>query len=311
MSLEKSIEKMLRNFFEENKIQEFEEKLLLNENFVCNLKKFIYFGVLFACIVFTSIVIIGYYVGLEWNRFIAFGIVGFFISFFVLYIAEDVIFEKRKRKKEELLPNMLLEASVFCDNNSLLKTIEKISLQENSLIQKDFERALIEIHNGSSVDEALQRIKKLNKSKSYNRVIDLFLTSYKTGAKMSIVFLETAEDLMENKAIIKERQAVMLVTKYTLLLSASLIVPGILGLIIGLVGGMNFIGMDSIGMGLSIEARKEIFGLAVLGVNLYVIEYAIIGSLFLALQEGNKKQFWVYCFLLIPVSTIVFFIAQI
>jgi hypothetical protein len=178
-------------------------------------------------------------------------------------------------------------------------------------LSKDFGRALNEIKKGMSIEEALIKIKTLNKSRSYDRVIDLFLQSYKSGANISDSLKETAEDLLENQAIIKERQAVMLVTKYTLLLSSAIIVPGILGLVIGLITGLNFSGIGDIGFGLEENERKILFETSKLGANIYIIEYALLASYFLAVQEGNKKQFFIYALFLVPISLIIFFVSQI
>jgi len=237
-------------------------------------------------------------------------VVGFVTPFFVNYLFQDIVFEKRKREKEDALSDLLLEASVFCDEASMEKTIKRISNQETGLLSKDFNRAYNEIKNGASIEEALLRIKELNKSKAYNRVIDLLLQGYKSGARISETLKETAEDLLESKAIIKERQAVMLVTKYTLILAAGIIVPAILGLIIGLVSGFNFSSIGELSLGLTIEERKNLFESAISGTTIYIFEYALLSSFFLSLQEGNKKNFWVYSLVLVPISTTIFLIAK-
>lgn len=139
----------------------------------------------------------------------------------------------------------------------------------------------------------------------------MFLQSYKSGVSISDSLKETAEDLLENQAIIKERQAVMLVTKYTLLLASAIIVPGILGLVIGLITGLNFSSIGNIGFGLTPEEREVMFNTAKIGANIYIIEYSILASYFLAIQEGNKKQFFVYALFLAPISIITFTLAQI
>jgi pilus assembly protein TadC len=306
--------KMFRNgfhfFFSEEKIIEFEEKLLMNDNRVKNLNLFIYYALFFGGIASIIGMLACFYAGLSMEKYLICGSIVFFIPFFLNYLFCDILFEKRKRKKEELLPEVLLETSVFCDETSLLKTISKIVESEFDLISRDFENALREIKKGASFEEALERIKRLNKSKEYSRVIDLLLQGYNSGASMSELFKETAENLLENKAIIKERQAVMLVTKYTLLLASAIIVPAILGLIIGLVSGFNFGSMSAMEFGLSVAQREEMFSLAVLGTNLYIIEYCVLSAFFLSIQEGNKKQFWIYCLFILPVALTAFFLAQ-
>jgi len=310
MEAELFFRKAITALFEEEKIISFEEKLFLNESRMKKLKGYIEYSIIegiFAMIFFMTAL---NYIGFGFEKFFFAGAITFFSPFFINYILQDIIFEKRKRKKEELLPDLLLEASVFCDDNSLLNTIEKLSEIELPLVKKDFERARIEINNGSSIEEALNGIKRINKSVSYSRVIDLLLQGYKSGAKMASLFKETAEDLLEAQAIIRERQAVMLITKYTLLLAAGIIVPSVLGLIIGLVSGLSFESMAELELGLSLETRKEMFSLSVLGTGIYLGEYALISSFFLSLGDGNKKQFWFYAAIIIPIALISFFVAQ-
>jgi hypothetical protein len=299
------------NFFQtlfgKEKLNGFKNKLLLNES--SDLTRFILICVVSGLIFLTSGMIVLFYIGLDIDRVIILGIILFFAPFFLFYLWQDILFEKRKKKKEDLLAELLLEASVFYDENSLLKNIKKMS-QIDLPFNKDFERVLREINNGSNIIDALNRMKILNQSKSIDRVIDLFLHGYESGLKMEMLLKETAQDLLENNSILKERQAVMLVTKYTLFLASGLIVPSIIGLIIGLVNGLNFGLVSNLEIGLSIEARKELFELAVLGAGIYIFEFGLMSSFFLALQENNKKQFWIYALLLIPVSFTCFFLAQ-
>ncbi|HNV01280.1 MAG TPA: type II secretion system F family protein [archaeon] len=298
--------------FKKEQITNFENLLIINNSRTKNLNDFLKFCVIEGIILMImGMNISSIYLFFSIEKIILIGGICFFIPFFLNYLFQDISFEKRKREKETLLPDLLLEASIFCDENSLLNTIEKISKSDFNLLSKDFERALIEIKKGATIEEALNKTKILNKSRSYDRVIDLLLQSYKSGVSVSDSLKETAEDLLENQAIIKERQAVMLVTKYTLLLACAIIVPGILGLVIGLITGLNFSSIGDIGFGLSPEERQIMFDSAKMGANIYLIEYALLASYFLAIQEGNKKQFFVYLIFLVPISLITFISAQI
>ena len=305
-----SFRKLINFFIEKEKINGFEDKLFLNNSKIKNLNDYLKYSILEGTIlmIFFMILIQGISNNIDFS--IGSGIVGFFIPLILNYIFQDIKFEKRKRKKEDLLPDLLLEGSVFCDQKSLLKTIHSFSKQDIPLLCDDFTRMYFDIKNGQSVEDAIARNKRLNKSESYNRAMDLLLQSYSSGGAVSELLRELAEDLMETKSIIKERQAVMLVTKYTLLLSAGIIVPAILGTIIGLVSGLGFETMNGIELGLSVKERSELFALAVFGTTLYILEYTILSSFFLALQEGNKKQFWIYLLILLPCGAITFAFAQ-
>ena len=304
-------ENSIKHFVEKNHISEFEGKLLLNNSRMKNFEGYLRHGIIEG--IFCMIILMALTAQIfpkNPELFLGIAFAGFFAPFFLNYLFVDIWFEKRKRQKEELLSDLLLEASVFCDESSAAQTVKKLSEQDFPLLQEDFKRAYFEIKNGASVEEAFARMKELNKSKALSRVIELFLQGYKSGAKMSETFKETAEYLLETKAIIKERQAVMLVTKYTLILASALIVPAILGLIIELVSGMNFDEMGELGLGLSTKARKELLQTAITGTTIYVFEYAGLSAFFLALQEGNKKNFWIYTLMLVPIAGIIFFAAK-
>ncbi|MBT4870531.1 MAG: hypothetical protein HON47_03090 [Candidatus Diapherotrites archaeon] len=301
---------LIKFFVEKEKIKSFEDKLFLNKSKTKNIDTFIQYSIVEGIILMISTMVVFATMFNFGEENLLIGIVAFFIPFLLNYIYQDVLFEKRKRKREDLLPDLLLEGSVFCDQKSLLKTIHSFSKQEIQLLNEDFKRVYLEIKNGASIEEALEHNKTLNKSESYNRVIDLLLGSYSSGGCISSLLRELAEDLMESKAIIKERQAVMLITKYTLLLSAGIIVPAILGTVIGLVTGLGFETTKDVGIGLSLVERKELFEIAVLGTTIYILEYSVLSSFFLALQEGNKKQFWIYLLILVPCATVAFVFAQ-
>ncbi len=304
-------EDLFKEIFSKKSIGNFEDKLFLNKSYLKNFRVFLKYCVVEgSAFMVIAMIIYWQFFGQRVEFLVIVGAMGFFAPFGVNYVLEDIIFERNKRKKEEMLGDLLLEASVFCDDASMAKTIEIISIHDFGILGEDFKRAHGEIKNGAGVEEALERIMKLNKSAAYSRVIGLFLHGYRTGAKISLMFKESAEDLLNSKAIIKERQATMLITKYTLLLSAGIIVPAVLGSIIGLVSGFSSAGIGGIELGLSREKRDAIFSAAISAVSVYVFEYSVLSSIFLAQQEGNKKNFWIFASILVPLSMAVFAVAQ-
>ena len=307
-----SMEKLSQKFIGEEKIKSLGEKLEMNRSRMKNFREFLKYGIIegIFLMIGAMIILAQFLKGAEKiDLMFLLAVADFFAPLFLNYLFVDIVFENRKRQKEEMLTDLLLEASIFCDESSVVQTIRKISEQDFLLLGEDFARAYLEIKKGASPQEALARIKQYNHSKSYSRVIDIFIQAYENGAKISETLKETAEDLLESKAIIKERQAVMLVTKYTLILAAGIIVPAVLGLIVGLVSGLNFSAMGDLSIGLGPEERKILFQTAISGTTIYVLEYSLISSFFLALQEGNKKNFWIYSLILAPAGMAVFYLA--
>lgn len=309
--LSESIYGFFYSLFGKENINNFEGKLFLNNFIVSNFKKFILISLFSGGIFSIIIMLLLFYMEFSLEKFLIAGFLALFVPLLIFYLVEDLIFEKNKRKKEELLPELLLEVSVFIDNISITKTIEKIAEMDFVLISNDFSYINNQIKSGKNIEETINKIKELNKSRELGQFFDVLIRGYNSGFELGKILNEMAEENLQNKAIIKERQAVMIVTKYTLILASVLIVPTILGLIITLVGGFSSSFSQGLDIGLSQIEREELFNMTVTGVNIYIIEYALISAFFLSLQEGNKKNFIIYSLVLLPLALLFFYIGTI
>lgn len=218
------------------------------------------------------------------------------------YFFHLFLFEKNKREKEELIPDILLQASIFPKGTPMLKIIKYISEAEYGLISIEFSKALNEIDKGKTVEDALNGISLRCKSEVISRTIKLLIQGNKSGAEMNKVFKETAEDILETQSIIKERIASVFIQKYTLILAGGIIVPLLLGIITGFVQEMNFMGIEELGLGMDETKRIELITTSFLANQIYILEYALISSFFIANQEGNTKKALVYSLILIPLG---------
>jgi pilus assembly protein TadC len=227
------------------------------------------------------------------------------------YLYHAFLFEKNKREKEKLVPDVLLQASIFPKGTPTTKIIKYISEAEYGPITKEFSKALNEIEKGKTVEESLKDISKRCKSEIISRAMNLLIQGNKSGAEMNKVFKETAEDILETQGIIKERIASTFIQKYTLILAGGIIVPALLGLITGFVNEMNFIGISELGLGMQEEKRKTIIEAALTSNQIYIIEYALIAAFFISQQEGNTKKAIIYALILIPLGFISYNIALI
>lgn len=229
---------------------------------------------------------------------------GFWYFFFLLR-AEHV-----KRKKEELVPDLLLSCSAFPKGTDSITLLRFGASSHFGLLGKEFEKACKEIENGASVEQALLHLKKRCKSRVMDRMADLLIMGYESGADLSRVFREAAEDLFETQFLLQERQAVLLIQKYTILLAGGLIVPIVLGLVSGLVRQLDFSSLALLEIGLKAGQRKELLEAASLGTQLYLVEYAVLASFFVANQEGNWKKGVLYSAILLPVGLTGFWLAK-
>ncbi|MBI4052711.1 MAG: type II secretion system F family protein [Candidatus Diapherotrites archaeon] len=225
-------------------------------------------------------------------------------SFAVLYR-----FGVRRRAMEEMIPDLLLQASVFPPKTPMAKTLEAFASEEFGGLGKEFGKCAAGITAGKSVAQAFADFSERADSAIADRALNLLLHGYESGADMSAVFRETAEDLLETASAFRERQAGLLVQKYTLLFAGAIIVPAILGMIISMVSGMHFSEFAEFGLGVPAEQRKQLFDAAVLGSQAYIAEYAILASAFLGFQEKDWKKGCLYAAFMLPAGFLAYFAA--
>jgi len=303
-------ENKIKFFLGEKRINEF-NWILKENNSNQKAEKMI---VLYACIGFSlALVSIGISSVLEIEGIypvVFFGLLlvlpGLMHWFFHLFL-----FEKNKREKEKVIPDILLQASIFPKGTPIIKIIKYISESDYGLMSKEFQKAFNEIQKGKTVEESLKEISRRCRSEIISRAMNLLIQGNVSGAEMNKVFKETAEDILETQSIIKERIASLFIQKYTLILAGSLIVPAILGTITGFINEMNFYGINELGLGMTEETRKAIIETALTANQIYIIEYALIASFFIANQEGNTKKAFVYSLVLVPLGIICYNIALI
>ncbi len=218
------------------------------------------------------------------------------------YFFQLFLFEKNKREKENLVPDILLQASIFPKGTPITKIMQYVSESGYGLMSKEFRKAFLETEKGKTTEEALKGISKRSKSKIISRAINLLIQGNNSGAEMNKVFKEAAEDILETQSIIRERIASTLIQKYTLILAGGIIVPLLLGILTGFVKNMNFYGISELGLGMQETQRNAVISSALTANQFYIIEFALIASFFIAQQEGNAKKALIYSVVLIPLG---------
>jgi len=301
---------MLNALFSAKKIQEFEE-LLKQNNAKQGLKSFFEASLLESSV----ILLFGFALLAELQAseelFIAFPIIAFAVPLLGNYFFQLLKFEKRKREIEEAVPDVLLQAASLPNNANFSNIAEYLARQNFGALSREFEKARVEISKGASVQEALRNISKRCRSSIVERMARLLTQGFESGADLSLVFRETAEDLIETRTILRERKAALTVQKLTLLFAGALIVPLVLGLLVGLVKGFDFESIADLGIGLQAVQRKELFNAALTANQAYIIEYAVIASVFVALIDNDLKKSIIYALALVPASLLAYGIASI
>jgi len=297
-------------FFEKEKLLGFENKLQMNESKSSSVEKFLEKSFSAGAVLTLLGVLV---LGLQKTDILFITLVCsalFFVPLLANYFFQEYCFESNKRKKEKLVPDLLLQASVFPAGTDIIAIIKYIGNSDFGLLSKDFRQAYLAILKGASVEKALEKVKKTNQSRVIDRGINLLIQGYCSGADMGLVFREAAEDILETQSLLRERVSTMVIEKYTLLFAGGLIVPLILGLLVGMVNGMGFASIEGLSFGIAIQERRELLSMALAANNFYIIEYALLASIFVAQQENNLKKAMLYAVFLVPASFICYTLAS-
>lgn len=212
----------------------------------------------------------------------------FFLAFAVFKGLKQMKAEKQLKEKEEKIIDFLFYCSIIGKGKNLNNLLKETKSKGFGLLEKEFMLVLQQINNGLSPKKALLLMKKRNKSKVIERAINLLVLGLESGIDLSNVFRQTAIDLMQTKHLIKERNSALLIQKYTLILSATIVLPLILAMITQMVSSFDFSILSSI-MNANNNERIQLIEAAKLAINFYLIEFAFLSSAFLALSEGRKS----------------------
>ncbi len=242
--------------------------------------------------------------------FVATAALGFVLPCILLFFIVSYKYESQFRKKESAVPESLLSASSFPSGTTAEEILKKLGEEENALAQ-EFKKASQEIRLGADFDKALMNLGKRVQSPVVDRAVELLVQAYGSGADMSLAFRQAAEDMLETESIIRERRANLIIQKYTLLFAGGILVPLVLGLLEGVVSGIDFSMLEELSFGGTKQYGKELADSAGIASFFYLAEYALIASAFVAFMEGNRKNFFFYAVILLPLSFFSYFAGKI
>ncbi len=294
-------------FFSRKAAREFREKLQLNNS---GLQKFFSQGILLGFAASIGTIALLFHLKEHFLYITVFSSAAFFAPMLILFFIHDYLFERNRRKKEEAVPDFLLQASAFPRGTPFTVIVEHSIGKGFGLLGKEFKRAGQEMERGASVEQALLNMGRRNKSSVIDRTVNLLIQGYKSGADMCDIFRESAADLLETNALLQERNAALVVEKYTLLFAGGLIVPAVLGLIAGLVTGFNLASLELLDFGISVKERQAVLEALLLANKIYIAEYALLAATFLGMQEADSKKAVLYAALLLPLSLFTYFAAS-
>ncbi len=216
---------------------------------------------------------------------------------------------KKKKKIEKELPSTLFEAASLSSFMTLEQVIHSLS-QGSGELALEFKKVSNQIKHGITAEKALKSMKKDSKSPVLERAVNTMLKAHEAGGNPSKMLKETAEDINETAEAIQEKSTNTAIEKYTLLLAGGGLVPMILGCLTRLVQELKLGKLGSLGMGMKESVRQAVTQNAVLGTQIYLIEYALIASVFVALQENNLHKAFIYAGVLLPASIGLFHVTK-
>ncbi|MDO8428685.1 MAG: hypothetical protein Q7S92_05730 [Candidatus Diapherotrites archaeon] len=252
------------------------------------------------------------WVALEWMHSNWIENLGIFAASFVGFsIVNYSWIEYKKEQTQRKLRNesleFLLEANLFSENMSVEQMIYEFAKNENNL-GKEFKQAQIELEKGNSVEQVLKNLKKRN-GHSIERLIELMEWAQISKVSQKAFRLAAAQEL-EQKSVETEGKSIQWIQKYTILLAAAILVPGILGMMASTVHTLGNLNLNFLGIENSSGNQTEITQTAVQAAQAYIAVNALMCSYFLGIQEGQKKKWIIYALSTLPIAFTVFYWIQ-
>ncbi len=215
-----------------------------------------------------------------------------------LFFPEYKKAQKKTRMKKDA-PVVMYHFSVLSTFLPFEKTLKEACKRKGEF-SRELAKVVRRIERGESVSRALEKMKEDNPWSE--KEVRLLKACYEKGDRVSEVIKDAAENALEDSRLEGEKNASILVEKYTLLIASGLLIPGLLGMTFSTVSSLDITGLRGMGMG---QQEKMIMKQALLEANqLYIPILAVLVSIFLAGAE--KERILVYSSVLVPLSLSVF-----
>lgn len=213
----------------------------------------------------------------------------------------DLTLFNRSAALERELPDALAHASALSHFTPPEGIVDALSEGYGPLSQ-EFRKAGRWLRKGLPLGEALRRTGEESGSPLVRQAMRLLADGLASGADVSVALKLSAEHARALQRVRAERGSITMVEKYTLLLAGGIIVPLILGTMSHVVGGLDIAGFGA-------GQAEDVAANAVLGSQVYLVEYALIAAVFAGMLDDDPRKALLYAVVLVPASLGLFALA--
>jgi Flp pilus assembly protein TadB len=213
--------------------------------------------------------------------------------------------DMRISQAEENLPDALFYTS-STHHMGVDKVLEDIANSSYGNLSTEFRKAFNQVKAGISIKKSLEEIVSRNPSPIIKRGVSLLIKIDEMGSSIETALKKTAEDIKDLLMMTSERSAVLSMHKYNLLI-ATLLLPAIFGITFSLVSKINLEYLSDI---IDFSSSPDLMDAVYAAVQIYLVEFSVISSLFLADYSGSWKRFVIYLAFLLPLMISVFYFSR-
>jgi pilus assembly protein TadC len=211
---------------------------------------------------------------------------------------------KRAEELERVLPDALRQmAGTLRAGVSVDGALEDIAKSKYGELSKEFERVVVEVKRGRTLEGALLAMARRSHSPLYQRAFNLIVEGIERGAALANVLEAVSNDIKEVHAIQRERKAMTTQQVMFLYAVALFACPFIVGLVIG-VGGIK-IGGPEVATAGGLPPEMGIIGMGYIAIQAFICGLAV-GTI----KFGKMSKGIGYSIAFMIASVIVFNLAQ-
>lgn len=211
-----------------------------------------------------------------------------------------------KTDLEKDLPSCLYSMAAACSFQSLEEVFMDFSENRPDALGKIFRRMAMRIKGGMSVPAVITAEMKSSQSTLFTEVLELLKTGYESGSDTSSLLTDIADHVQQSHEANNQREIMIAVERYTMIVSCVVFMPLVLGLIVALMGSMDFSAAEGIDVFQGAD-KAELISNAVLGNHVYLSLFSVIVAFFVCFQKQRFKNFPMYTLAFAGFSNVLFY----